>query len=111
MKAITIRLEESTIESLDEEAAEHDRSRSEHIREVIRARNEHDELRRWAERLEQENERLRREKRMILDREQETTELVAEVRRDRTLAERKAEAGLLTKVKWALVGMDTDQEE
>ena len=35
MEAITIRLKESTLESLDSEAAEYGRTRSEHVREVI----------------------------------------------------------------------------
>ena len=111
MKAITIRLEESTIESIDDEANEHGRSRSEHIREIIRTRNEHEELKAEHERLQQQVDRLQREKRMILERDTETTDLVAEVRKDRTLAERKARAGLLKKAKWALFGMGDDEKE
>lgn len=56
MKAITLRLEESTIESLDSEAAEHGVSRS-----------EYDERRERVERLEAENDRLRGETYMILE--------------------------------------------
>ena len=58
-----------------------------------------------------DRDRLRDEKRLLLERREEHTELVAEVRKDRTLAERKAEVGLLTKMKWTLVGIDTDEED
>lgn len=115
MKAITIRFEESTLESIDAEADEHGRTRSEHVREVVRTRSEHDRIRaEYEERiadLERENERLRREKRQILEQRTEHTELVRAVEKDRTLAERKARAGLLTKAKWALVGMPGGDDE
>lgn len=122
MKAITIRLEESTLESLDDEADEHGRTRSEHVREVVRARDEHDRIRdeyeaklaEYEERiedLERENERLRREKRLILEQREENTELVTAVKEERSLAKRKAEAGLWTKTKWALFGMESDGDE
>ena len=122
MKAITVRLDESTLESLDDEADEHGRTRSEHVREVIRARDEHDRIRSEYEAklseyedriedLERENERLKREKRLILEQREENTELVNAVKEERSLAKRKAEAGLLTKTKWALFGMKDEESD
>lgn len=78
---------------------------------MIRARDEYADLEERVARLEAENERLRREKRLILEQRQEHTDLVRAVENDRTLAERKARAGLLTKAKWALFGMSDDENE
>lgn len=122
MEAITVRLEESTLESLDDEASEYGCTRSEHVREVIRARDEHDRIRNEYEMklseyeneiedLERENERLRREKRLVLEQREEHTELVDTVKEEQSLAKRKAEAGLWTKTKWALFGMDSDESD
>ena len=72
MEAITIRLEETTLESIEEEASEYDRTRSEHIREVIQSRHDHDRIRdeyeehlteyeEQIEELERENDRLKDE--------------------------------------------------
>jgi hypothetical protein len=52
---------------------EHGRSRSEHIRDVLRTRDEYADL------------------------------------EERTLAERKARAGVFTRTKWWLTGMDDDE--
>ncbi len=45
MKAIIVRLEETIPELLDDEADEHGRTRSKHVREVMRTRHEHDRIR------------------------------------------------------------------
>jgi chromosome segregation ATPase len=73
---------------------------------VAQARQEvRNELEAELDDLERENERLQREKRQILEQREENTELVKAVKEERTLAKRKAEAGLWTKTKWALFGM------
>jgi chromosome segregation ATPase len=61
--------------------------------------------------LETDVERLQNEKRQILQQREEHTELVRQVERERSLQERKAEAGLGQRVKWAIFGMDKDSEE
>lgn len=131
MDSITLRLQPDTIESLSGEADAHDVSRSEYVRNIIRSRHELERLRDEYERLqadheqeiedlreeyeeriadlERENERVRNEKRLILEQREENTELVNTFERQQSLAERKAEAGLLTKTKWALFGMDRDE--
>lgn len=61
------------------------------------------------EELEIERERLQNEKRQILKQREEHTELVRQVERERTLAERKAQAGLGQRIKWAVFGMDDEE--
>lgn len=54
MEQITLRISENTLESLEGEADEHGRSRSEHIRDVLESRHEIDELRSEHERVASE---------------------------------------------------------
>jgi septal ring factor EnvC (AmiA/AmiB activator) len=109
MEAITIRLEASTLESLDGEASEYDRTRSEHVREVVRTRNEYDriqaEYEARIEDLETENERLKNEKRLILEQREENTELVEYASHERAYRE----AGIGTRMKWWLFGRDRSE--
>jgi metal-responsive CopG/Arc/MetJ family transcriptional regulator len=93
MQQITIRLPEEMIESLDDEADEHGRSRSEHIREVLASRTEHDEL-------HTEIERLRREKRQILDQREEKNELARYVEEEQEWRS----APIWTRAKWWVAG-------
>lgn len=58
-----------------------------------------------------ENKRLHRERRQLLEQREENTELVKAVKEKRSLAKRRAEAGLLTKTKWALFGMKDEDED
>ena len=80
MKAITIRLEPSTVESLDEEADEHGLSRSEYIRMLLDERSEYERLQREYERIrseyERDLERIQQEKRLLLEQRDEHQELV-----------------------------------
>ena len=59
----------------------------------------YDELAQRVEVLEIENDRLHRERRQLLGQREEHTELVNAVKNDRTLAQRRANAGLWTKTK------------
>jgi chromosome segregation ATPase len=43
MQQITLRIPEDTLESIDSEADEHGKSRSEHIRDILESRSEHAE--------------------------------------------------------------------
>lgn len=55
--------------------------------------------------LEREVQRLNRERRQILEQREEHEELVRVVQRERSLTERRAEAGLGTRLKWWAFGM------
>lgn len=107
MKQITVRLSEELIGELDRIAENSDRSRAEVIRDELNSLEKPSEV----ERLRTEVERLRREKRLILEHREENTELVNAVKEERSLAKRKAEAGLWTKTKWALFGMDSKEDD
>ena len=99
MEQITLRIPEDTLESLEGEADEHDASRSEHIRDVLESHLQHDrtqtnpervhELTTRVEELEQETERLRREKRLILEQRTEHNDLIEYVEHERSLQERR----------------------
>lgn len=96
MKPITVRLSPQTVDELDNEADERELSRAEYVRELIRTRDESEEiqdeyeaeldrLRSELDKMRTENDRLRREKRQVLDVREENNELVrfAEAERDR----------------------------
>lgn len=59
--------------------------------------------------LETDVERLQNEKRQILQQREEHTELVRAVERERSIQERKAQAGLGQRAKWAIFGMDDEE--
>ena len=73
-----------------------------HKRTLRKLRNEIDDL-------ETDVERLQNEKQQILEQREEHSELVRAVERERTLQERKAQAGLATRAKWAIFGMDDEE--
>jgi len=72
-----------------------------HKRTLRKLRNEIDDL-------ETDVERLQNEKQQILEQREQHTELVRAVEREKTLQERKAQAGLATRAKWAIFGMDDE---
>lgn len=122
MEQITLRLDEETIKSLDDEADEHDRSRSEHIRKVIDSRTDVDELRKEHEAevaelrdeiqsLEAKRDDLQRQLASANQRIDTTNELVEHVRETRSLETKKASAGIFTRTKWWLVGMEQESRE
>ena len=59
--------------------------------------------------LETEIQRVHREKRQILEQRKEHTELVKQVEQERSLAEKKSQAGVLTRTKWWLTGMPVEE--
>jgi septal ring factor EnvC (AmiA/AmiB activator) len=115
MEQITVRIPADTLADLEAEAAEHDRTRSEHIRHIIDSRHEDaDELDRLREDLadaERDVERLRSEKRLILEDREEKQELVEYVESERTAEQRWREAGLATRLRWRLTGMPSEDAE
>jgi len=76
------------------------------VRECIRRSQELDGCRERVGDLEQEVERLEREKRLILEQREEHSQLVRAVEEQRTLERERAQAGLATRVKWWLFGRD-----
>lgn len=113
MDQITVRIQESTLEELEEEVDDSRLSRSEHIREVLESRHDHDEhdcvpieeyqdLDSKHERLQTEVERVRDEKRKILAQREENQQLRKYAQQDKEWHE----AALLQRLKWYVYGKD-----
>ncbi|GAA0252636.1 ribbon-helix-helix protein, CopG family [Haladaptatus pallidirubidus] len=83
------------------------RSNNEELQdEYAELHEEYDELQSEYEEVKQELERVHREKRQILEQREENTELVKYVEEERSLTRQKAEAGIATRAKWWLFGME-----
>ena len=123
MRTVTLKMDENTVETLDSEAEDRGySSRSEYIRNIIETRDdtdEHDGVIETYERkieeyesdiadLEREVERQQRERRQLLELRDEHQELVHVVQDERSLAQRRAQAGILTRARWWLGGMPGD---
>ena len=106
----TVSLDDALAAYVDAEFAHEDISDAEAVRRAIERAQTCDErvheLEQRVEQLETDLERARREKRQILDQREEHTELVRAVEEERSLAERRAAAGVATRAKWWLFGMD-----
>lgn len=120
VKNITIRLDEGMISELESEADEYDKTRSEHIRDILAIRNEHgvkqDEYEDRIEDLGREITRLQNEKRTLIRDREERTELVEYVEQQRNLDQYRAkrermvdQAGMLTRWKWKFTGIPVDE--
>lgn len=125
MEQITLRVPENTLESLDDEATEHDRTRSEHIRQVIESRNEVDklrteheqevsELRQQIDDLENEVEQreariedLRRQLQAANAKDERVQELARYVEEERRVEQQWREAGFIKRMKWHIFGMSS----
>lgn len=118
MEQITVRIPEDTLEELQQEAEESAQSRSEHIRDFLNSRHDHDEhdcvpqeefaaLERDHDNVEQELERVRDEKRKILAQREENQQLRRYIEVEREHAEKTRQANLPTRLKWLVFG---DQE-
>lgn len=89
--------------------SEHDelRENNESLQEEYAALQEkYSELQVDFDELQTETDRLRREKRQILDQRKENTELAKYVEEERSLSRQRAEAGIATRAKWWLFGMN-----
>jgi len=106
----TVSLDDALAAHVDEIRPQADDSDAEAVREAIRRSQRLDECQARVAELETEAERLRNEKRMILQQQEEHTELVRQVEQERSLAEQKAKAGLGQRVKWAIFGMPDNDE-
>lgn len=100
MQQITVKLPDDTAESLNDTAeSQYDGNRSDAIRDLLEKGLEADDR---IAALEQENERLRNEKRMLIQDREEKTELVEYVEEERSWRS----AGIGTRMKWWLFGKD-----
>jgi Arc/MetJ-type ribon-helix-helix transcriptional regulator len=99
MSRLTISLTDEEEEIIEEKVGDDGEyeSKSEFVRNCIQAHTE-------VEDLEQENERLRNEKRLILEQREEATEIQKYVEEERTYRN----AGLKTRLKWWVWGKPSD---
>jgi len=93
--------DDALLEHVDARDASSDAGR---VRECIRRSQELDECRERVADLEQQVERLQREKRLILEQREEHSQLVRAVEQEQSLAEERAQAGLATRARWWLFG-------
>lgn len=100
MKPLTIRLDEDTKESLEDEADEYDRSVSEHVRVLIEHGREYDDVK-------QDRDRLQNQLQKLIDEREETTEIVEYVEEERSYRQ----VGIVTRAKWWLWGMPDDVDD
>ena len=120
MPNLTVRADESLLADLDADAEERGVSRAEYVRRELESRHESDERVAALESelaecqsksadLETELERTKRAHRQLLDQREEHTELVRAVERERTLEERRASAGVLTRARWWFTGVPEEE--
>ncbi len=96
MQAITLRLEEDTIQSLDSEAETRGVTRSEYIRELIERRSEYAEI----DSLREELERVKHERNTLIQNRQETTDIVRYLEKNQEWET----APIWTRAKWWVFG-------
>ena len=105
----TVSLDDDLAAHVDAQRPQPEDSDAEAVRECIRRSQRLDECRDRVAELEQELDRATRERRQLLEQREEHSQLVAAVERERSIQERKAQAGLGQRVKWAIFGMDDDE--
>jgi tRNA G18 (ribose-2'-O)-methylase SpoU len=109
----TVTLDDALAAYLDAEHAHEDISDAEAVRRAIAHAQHCDERVRELERqlaeAERDLERVQREKRLILDEREEHQDLVRAVEQEQSIQERRAQAGVLTRAKWWLTGMDEEE--
>ena len=114
MKRVTFKIPEDWKNELDERADEAGDSRSEVLRKIVddalhtpEDDGEQERLRREVEELQTEVERLKNEKRQILEQREENQELVEYVEAEKSLVEEQAErkqAPVWQRAKWWVMG-------
>lgn len=127
MNKVTVSLEEAQLERLEEiqnngeansrsEAvrrlfAQYDQLQEEYENSVQQYESELEELEEKISSLQSDLEREREKTKRILEQREENTELVKYVQEERTHEQRWREAGIGTRLKWRLFGMDTDDDD
>mgnify|MGYP002763905104 FL=1 len=113
MKKVSVSLEPSHVEAIDDRQDDEDiSSRSEALRSILDEyedlQEQYEDLRTEYEDLQTELERVKNEKRLILEDREEKQELVRYVEDERTFEQKWREAGVAQKLKWKLFGMDDE---
>ncbi|WP_122090355.1 ribbon-helix-helix protein, CopG family [Halalkalicoccus subterraneus] len=107
MEPVTIRIPDDTYRTLAEEADESGRSMSEVVRERVERGMDYEEIKR-------ERDRLRSEKRTLIQDREERTDLVEYVEQERELQARREErkdAPVWRRAKWWVFGRDRGDRE
>jgi TolA-binding protein len=102
----TVTLDDAQSEHVDAVRTSPDESDAAAVRRCVERSQQLAECQERIGELETEVERVQNEKRLILDQQEEHSELVRVVEEERSLQERKARAGLGQRMKWAIFGMD-----
>lgn len=110
MKIVTTRVDTDTHEKIEERAEETDASKSAVARDLLKLGLRADEIR-------QERDRLQKQLAATNSRVDEHKELVAYVEEQRDLErsrarreEQRAQAGIVTRAKWLLMGMSSEDD-
>jgi Arc/MetJ-type ribon-helix-helix transcriptional regulator len=114
----SVSLNDELTSYVDEVASSAGENDAEAIRETLRHAQaqtdrlaeleaENEQLQERVDALETELDRVRNEKRLLLEEREKKAELVKYVEQERTVEQRWREAGLATRLKWKVFGMDT----
>lgn len=107
MESVSTRLDDETTRLIRETADERGESMAAVLRELIEKGMDYDELKR-------ENERLRAEKRTLINNREEHTDLVEYVERERRVdrqREQRRQAPAWRRAKWWLLGAPADTDK
>lgn len=108
MGRITFTTDDEHEQIVSEVQAENDvESQSAAVRECI---SRYADLQQEVDELETELERVKNEKQTIIEQREENKELVEYVQQEKSAEQRWREAGITTRMKWRLFGMDLDGE-
>lgn len=102
----TVRLSDAQASHVDDIRQDDETSDAAAVRQCIDRSQRLDDAEQTVADLEVEVERLKEEKRLILEERDEKRELAIYAEAQRTRQQRKDEAGIFTRTKWFLVGMD-----
>jgi HAMP domain-containing protein len=108
---VTVRLSDTLAKHVDTVRQDDETSDAEAVRECIRRSRRLDDVEDEVGDLETEVERLRREKRLILEEREEKAELARYVEDQRSAERRRREASAVERARWWLFGMDSDNKE
>jgi metal-responsive CopG/Arc/MetJ family transcriptional regulator len=98
-------IDDDVQEDLEEYAEEHhDGNRSAAVETLVERGLEYDDV-------VQERDRLDRQLKQLIEQRETSDEIVEYVEVEKTLQERRARAGLVTRARWWLVGMDVDGDQ
>ena len=112
MAKFSATVDDDVLETVDEYAdEEHGGNRSAAVETLLRRGLEFDDVVDERDDLEARLEDLRRQLATVRSREDDVDELVEYVETERSLQERRARAGLMTRLRWGLFGMDVDDKD